>query len=431
MIEGADAAYTFANNSANGTAARAGTLNFGGPISGGTAGNTVLSLVGSNTNNNSISGVITNGSASTLGIAKSGPGTWVLSGVNTYSGNTTITGGTLLLDNNTGAGSLNSGTSLIFGGSGTFNIQANSAGSSQTLGDLVVNAGQATVQSTNNGGTASLNFSSIVARPLGASRNFVVQGGTNGSTNKIAIAGQATGFMDAGTFFGGNSYAFYDAGGFVRGINYGTDPNSPAAITTQVATLGSVANSNVQFGGTIGATTTAAAQAAAGNTITVSDATGLAVGNLIQGTNIPAGTTITGISSNTITMSASSTAVVPNAAAITAFAAVSAQPSVTLNTLSLTAPTRISLSSGSTLTTSGILKSGGSATAVISDGTGVQAPANGELEIRTDTAGDTLAINNPILANGTSSLAKTGAGTLSLVRRALTPVEHSWKPERY
>ena len=49
-IQAAGGGYTFANNSANGTGAGAGTLNIGGGITGGAAGATVLTLGGSNTN---------------------------------------------------------------------------------------------------------------------------------------------------------------------------------------------------------------------------------------------------------------------------------------------------------------------------------------------------------------------------------------------
>ncbi len=97
VIEGAGGTYTFANNSANGTGAGAGTLDFGGQISGGVAGATVLTLSGSNTNNNTISGKIINGTATTVAVTKTGAGTWVLSGANTYSAATIVTGGILTL----------------------------------------------------------------------------------------------------------------------------------------------------------------------------------------------------------------------------------------------------------------------------------------------------------------------------------------------
>jgi len=96
VIEGAGGTYTIANNSASGTGANAGTLVFGGGITGGAAGATVLTLDGSNTNANTLAGIIDNGAATTLGITKSGTGTWVCSNVaNTFTGPVVVNLGTL------------------------------------------------------------------------------------------------------------------------------------------------------------------------------------------------------------------------------------------------------------------------------------------------------------------------------------------------
>ena len=70
-------------------------MDIGGRITGGTSGATVLTLSGSNTNLNTISGTIANGNATSVAITKSGIGTWVLSGTNTYTGATDIAAGTL------------------------------------------------------------------------------------------------------------------------------------------------------------------------------------------------------------------------------------------------------------------------------------------------------------------------------------------------
>ena len=63
-----------------------------------TSSNRKLILQGVNTGDNIIAGVISNGvSDSTTSLEKSGSGTWVLSGVNTYTGSTTVSGGILKL----------------------------------------------------------------------------------------------------------------------------------------------------------------------------------------------------------------------------------------------------------------------------------------------------------------------------------------------
>jgi autotransporter-associated beta strand protein len=86
--------YTFTS----GAASAAATLTFGGAIAPGpTTGTTTLTLTGSNTGNNTISGAVSdNGSAGTkLALAKTGTGLWIVSGVNTYTGDTTVSAGTL------------------------------------------------------------------------------------------------------------------------------------------------------------------------------------------------------------------------------------------------------------------------------------------------------------------------------------------------
>lgn len=99
VIEGST--YTLANNSGNGTGAKDGTLVIGaGGITGGVAGPATLILAGANTNANTISGIIANGSATSLGVTMSGTGAWTISGANSYTGGTQVNGGTLTLIGN-------------------------------------------------------------------------------------------------------------------------------------------------------------------------------------------------------------------------------------------------------------------------------------------------------------------------------------------
>jgi autotransporter-associated beta strand protein len=153
-------AYTFANNSADTT----NTLNFGGAISASTTSNTeTLTLNGSNTGNNTISGAISKGSATTFALTKSGLGTWVLAGSNSYNGATTINQGTLKLDfsaagaptsniiNNTANSSglsFSGGTLLIVGKSGVSNTQQFNGIS------LIRRAGPSAIRVIQNGATA-------------------------------------------------------------------------------------------------------------------------------------------------------------------------------------------------------------------------------------------------------------------------------------
>ena len=136
-------------------------------------------------------------------------------------------------------------------------------GYSPNVGAVSLNGVDAGLQANYGSGTGNLNVTlpSLTARTAGSTRIFDVIGGTNGTTNKIAITGQATGVFGQGTFFGtaatgaiGNNYAWYDATGYVRGINYGIDGGSSNAAGgatlsgTYVQTTGPVtAQSTAQF----------------------------------------------------------------------------------------------------------------------------------------------------------------------------------------
>jgi autotransporter-associated beta strand protein len=225
----------------------------------GTAPSNPPAISALNTGSNTIGAVI----AGTAGMAKSGPGTLILTGANTYTGGTTINGGGTLQVGNGTSGSLTSQALTFNNGGGTFDFRSVSAGSTQAMGALTLSttgAGESTVRSTyGTSGTTSLTFSSLAARGAGATGNFDVSGGTNGTNNSIVLTGASTGvLLDRGLFFGGSSYAAYDVGGFVRA--YGSsDANYLAAPAG--ATMGSPTSaSNVDLTtGNITAQTTASA----------------------------------------------------------------------------------------------------------------------------------------------------------------------------
>ncbi len=80
----------------SGAAATAATLTFGGKITpAATSGNTTLTLNGSNLGANTIAGALTDNGSGILAVTKGGPGLWILSGANSYSGPSTVTAGTL------------------------------------------------------------------------------------------------------------------------------------------------------------------------------------------------------------------------------------------------------------------------------------------------------------------------------------------------
>lgn len=104
-----------------------------------------------NTSQFTVSGVISNGTASNLFI--SGLGTTVLSGANTYTGNTQVYRGTLKLD--AGNNRLPTGTALTIGGTAD-NAIFDLNGWSQTVASLASGIGAGAQTLTNSSSTASV-----------------------------------------------------------------------------------------------------------------------------------------------------------------------------------------------------------------------------------------------------------------------------------
>jgi autotransporter-associated beta strand repeat/autotransporter-associated beta strand repeat/autotransporter-associated beta strand repeat/autotransporter-associated beta strand repeat len=105
-----------ASFTANATNASSLLVISGGVTGVATAGTTILTIDGSNTGNNTISGVIGNGAGGgALALAKAGTGTWVLSNGNTYSGLTTVTAGVLNIRNSTATGATTGGVTVSDG----------------------------------------------------------------------------------------------------------------------------------------------------------------------------------------------------------------------------------------------------------------------------------------------------------------------------
>jgi fibronectin-binding autotransporter adhesin len=175
--------YTFANNSAGGT------LDFGGGITNSVGISNVLTLTGSNTDANTISGVISTGSASTMSVTKTGTGQWVLSGANTYAGATLIQEGTLgLTFGATTSNIVSSSSALKMGvqsqtvtGSNLFapnilSIAGTSGTTSQTFNGTTLAYGANHIDITGSGGTTlklgTLNLFSTTVGAIGITADF-------------------------------------------------------------------------------------------------------------------------------------------------------------------------------------------------------------------------------------------------------------------
>jgi autotransporter-associated beta strand protein len=150
----------------------------------------ILTLQGSNTGDNTISGIIQNNTVGVSGtgnvaLTKAGLGTWVLAGANTYSGATTISAGTLKVGNatalgNAGAVSVTSGAALDLNGTtmtGTNTLTLNGTG--------ITNGGAL----TNSSATAAT-YAGLVS--LGSTSLINATGGNITVSNTVTGTGSLT-----------------------------------------------------------------------------------------------------------------------------------------------------------------------------------------------------------------------------------------------
>ncbi|MEI6603703.1 MAG: InlB B-repeat-containing protein [Verrucomicrobiota bacterium] len=195
VIEGAGGNYAITNNSAVGTGANAGTLQIGGGITGGAAGSTVLTLNGSNTNANTISGIIAQGSATSLAITKADIGTWILSNDNRYIGATNITGGTLKLGatggtTNTPLGTTAAGTTVSSGAA--LDLNGFTLGTAEALS--ITGAGVSSTGALTNSG-APATYSGVVtlaaASSIGGSGDISLASGLVGNVILTKVGANA------------------------------------------------------------------------------------------------------------------------------------------------------------------------------------------------------------------------------------------------
>ncbi len=136
----------------------AGTLTLSGNVTATTTGRALI-LGGASANANTVSGIISNGGTPNMPVTKQGAGKWVLSKANTYSGDTTITGGTLALS---GSGSIANSANIAVASGATFDVSTVtsgnwSLGSTQKLTGSGGLTGATTISGTHNAGDAATN----------------------------------------------------------------------------------------------------------------------------------------------------------------------------------------------------------------------------------------------------------------------------------
>ena len=140
-----------------------GALNFTntGSITYGTADQTrTLALTGTNTGANTLAALIADNGTAAVRVAKTGAGTWALTGTNTYTGGTTITAGQLTLGSaaalGTGSVSVASGAVLDASSYGFDLNRLSGAGTITASGSYTDSSASDVTLATNLTGTASL-----------------------------------------------------------------------------------------------------------------------------------------------------------------------------------------------------------------------------------------------------------------------------------
>ena len=129
------------------------------------SGNRTLTLTGTNAGANALAAVISDNGADQTSLSKSGVGTWVLTGSNSYSGGTTIASGSLRLGN---SNALGTGGLTVNGGSLDFNDNSVSVGALSGTGGSVTNSGGGTSTLTTAVASGTSTYAGNIANGAGA-----------------------------------------------------------------------------------------------------------------------------------------------------------------------------------------------------------------------------------------------------------------------
>ncbi len=153
-----------------------------------------VTLGGSNTGDNTITGAIINNTG-TVAVTKSGVGTWVLNGTSSYTGAVNVTNGTLKVNSIKDSGTnsaVGAGTLIALGsGSTTGTLVYTGSGDDATRS---IRVGSGTVGDTgggvlNNDGAGALNFTAATFNTavagVTAARNLTLGGAYSGAVNEI------------------------------------------------------------------------------------------------------------------------------------------------------------------------------------------------------------------------------------------------------
>jgi fibronectin-binding autotransporter adhesin len=253
ILEG-DYAFT------SGASSSSATLRLGGRITpGATSGVTTLTINGANAGNNTIGGILADNGAGKLALTKSGAGIWIISSVNTFTGPTTVSAGTLVLANSAAAqdstiniGSDNGlafapglGSATVGGLAGTgnlalqdkattpaaVNLTAGGDGDSTTFSGVISGAGSIlktgtgtlalSAANTYTGGT-TISTGAIVLVNSNAAQNSTITVNTDNGLAFTAALGSAT----FGGLSGSGKFALQDQAASPAAVNITVGGNS-------------------------------------------------------------------------------------------------------------------------------------------------------------------------------------------------------------
>lgn len=209
-VTSTDRLFTIGVNGGGLDSSGAGAVTFsntGAAVLAGTNTARTFTLGGSNTGANTYAGILGDNGSGATSLTKSGVGTWIITADQTFTGLTTISGGTLQLGNGSTTGSVagaiaNNG-SLVFNRSGAYNVGNTISGSGNVQ---LAGTGTAsfTAANTFNGTVSALNNNVINVANLNAFQNATVTpGGAGRLTFDAGLA--ATGTVAFGGLISGNT----------------------------------------------------------------------------------------------------------------------------------------------------------------------------------------------------------------------------------
>ena len=312
----------------------------------------------------------------TVGLTKVGAGTLGLNLANTYTGATTINGGTLLLNGASGAIASSSGITVgqTNGVTGTLTLDNSSANNSDRVGSVAMGFNNGTLNYIGNATSASTETLGTITAAVGHNQ-LVLSGGASGQVAILtSTAGAVTRTAGAtlNILADGTSQQFAFTGG-AAGINKGVFYGATAATANDFAYYpgGGAAVTTPTYGSTtnFAADTSTALTAANHNRLNGSIASQDAVS--IYSLNMPSNYSLTALNGNLTFTNA------PDQGAI--------------------------------------IKSGGGAAQIGTTGNAfdIVGQTGGELVVNTVDALDNLTLNVGVTGT-TTALTKTGAGTLTL-----------------